>query len=299
MPERELIDACTSQIGLALEKEHFREAFQKADLIQQSDKLRKILLDNVSHELKIPVAAIRTALAAMKKQSHQPPVIEMLNEMEEASSRLESVVSLLVDSARLETGMVQPRPEWCDVHEIIEMAVKNCGSSLPKNRLIIHENEALPVVRIDPQLCAQALSHILINAVIHTPVETLIEIFAMVKESFLILTVADQGPGLTDPQRVFEKFYRENSRSGGLGLGLSISKGLVHALGGEISACNREGGGRASSCSGVTWRGMGRGACCVIVWWAILYHQFRKGTMNNEQLCARKSCQGVFRIPDM
>jgi len=244
LPERELLDACTSQIALALEKEHFREAFQRADLIEQSDKLRRTLLDNVSHELKTPVAAIRTALATLRREPPDALAQGMLREVEEASSRLERVVALLVDSARLETGMVQPRPEWCEVHDLISTAREICAPSLAGHPVSVHIADGAPLVQLDPQLAAQALAHVLNNAGTHTPPGTPIDILASVRDGGLAVRILDRGPGLPDTRRIFDKFHRgDTAKSGGLGLGLSIAKGLVLALHGEIEARNRDDGG--------------------------------------------------------
>ncbi|NOU36348.1 MAG: sensor histidine kinase KdpD [Kiritimatiellaceae bacterium] len=244
LPERELLEAFAAQIGLALEKEHFRDAFQRAELIQQSEKLRKTLLDNVSHELKTPVAIIRTALSNAKQQQASSAVNAMLGEIEEASIRLERVVALLVDSARIETGMVQPRPEWCEVGEILMLAQQNCGACLSGHSLNTDIAEDISYVRTDANLCAQAISHLLTNAAVHTPAGTAIELSAAIHNNSLVIRVMDRGPGLTDTVRIFEKFHRGSpGKTGGLGLGLSISRGLLHALKGDVEARNRDHGG--------------------------------------------------------
>ncbi|MCE9614239.1 MAG: sensor histidine kinase KdpD [Lentisphaerae bacterium] len=242
--ERDLLDSCASQIALALEKDHFRAAFQRAELIEQSERLRRTLLDNVSHELKTPVAAIRAALSIVRREPSAPAARGMLGEAEDAASRLERVVALLVDSAQLETGEVHPRPEWCDIHEVISLAQQNGGPLLNDGPLAVDVPETFPAIRLDPQLFAQAISHVLSNAVMHTPKGTRVELRARLAESMLVMTIADEGPGVPDTIRIFNKFYRgDAAKVGGLGLGLSISRGLIHALGGTIDAANRPGGG--------------------------------------------------------
>ena len=92
----------------------------------------------------------------------------------------------------------------------------------------------------------QALYNLLHNAAIHTPPGTRVRITARVEEEEWVLSVADRGPGLPpeDLERVFDKFYRAPSATGGgTGLGLSIARGLVEAHGGRISAENRSNGG--------------------------------------------------------
>jgi two-component system sensor histidine kinase KdpD len=88
--------------------------------------------------------------------------------------------------------------------------------------------------------------NLLTNAALHTPPSTPVRLRVWKTNTSLCMTVEDRGQGL-DPQsteRVFDKFYRGSSaRTGGTGLGLSLVRGFVEALGGQVTAENREGGG--------------------------------------------------------
>jgi two-component system sensor histidine kinase KdpD len=106
--------------------------------------------------------------------------------------------------------------------------------------------EQLPLARLDFTLMQQALSNLLLNAVVHTPAGTPVLLQARTEQESLILSVADQGPGLPAEllPRIFEKFIRApNAAAGGSGLGLAIVKGFVEAQGGQITAANRPAGG--------------------------------------------------------
>jgi two-component system sensor histidine kinase KdpD len=92
----------------------------------------------------------------------------------------------------------------------------------------------------------QALSNLLLNAVMHTPPKTAISVQAYAEGKELVLRVSDNGPGLPADlvPRVFEKFVRApNAPPGGSGLGLAIVKGFVEAQGGRITAENKSSGG--------------------------------------------------------
>ena len=92
----------------------------------------------------------------------------------------------------------------------------------------------------------QVLTNLLLNAIVHTPPETSVQVHARAQDGMLTISVLDDGPGL--PRHalpfIFDKFYRAPSaRPGGTGLGLAIVKGLVEAQGGHVEAANRPEGG--------------------------------------------------------
>jgi two-component system, OmpR family, sensor histidine kinase KdpD len=107
----------------------------------------------------------------------------------------------------------------------------------------------LPLVPLDGVLIEQVLINLLENALKHTPSDSPIDIAAWSADGAVVVEVADRGPGLSpgDEQRVFEKFYhtQQPGRVTGVGLGLTICRGLVEAHGGRVWAENRpEGGAR-------------------------------------------------------
>ena len=102
------------------------------------------------------------------------------------------------------------------------------------------------IVHGDDGRLRQVLVNLLLNAAVHTPPGTPIQINAEAGEKEITLTVADQGPGIPPEAlpHLFDKFYRApGAAAGGSGLGLSIVKGFVEAHGGTVSAQNRPGGG--------------------------------------------------------
>ena len=104
----------------------------------------------------------------------------------------------------------------------------------------------LPLVNMDFVLMEQALMNLLHNAVTYTPPKTRVRVIAKVDGAHLVIVVADRGPGLPAESldRVFDKFYRgPRAGAGGVGLGLSITRGLIEAHGGTITAENRVNGG--------------------------------------------------------
>lgn len=228
-------------------REHLAAQVQ---LAKNSERLRKTLLDCVSHELKTPLAAIGAASQELLRLAPGNQNAEMLRqlagEIHHGSHRLHRVVNNLLDMNRLENGVIQPTREWCDVRELLGSAIETERESIGEREIRLEVPENIPLALVDPTLIEQAVAKLLANAGSHTPPGLPIEIEAGYKEGDLIISVSDRGAGFPagSIERIFEKFYRGDGRkTGGLGLGLSIARGFVEAHGGKLTAENRDGGG--------------------------------------------------------
>ncbi len=228
-------------------REHLAAQVQ---LAQESERLRKTLLDCVSHELKTPLAAIGAASQELVRAAPDLPgahaVQELAAEIRDGSRRLNREVNNLLDMNRLESGVVRPKQEWCDVRELLQSAVETERESLNGREVRLDLEENLPLGLMDYTLIEQAVANLIANAASHAPSRSPIEIDAECREKCLVISVSDRGPGLAsgEAERVFDKFYRGNGLGpGGLGLGLSIARGFVEAHGGTLAAENRDGGG--------------------------------------------------------
>lgn len=238
---RQTIEAFALQLALVLEKEHFIQAIRHAEVVAQSEKLHRTLLDSVSHELKTPIAVIHAALDGMG-DTHSP----YLAELSTAVQRLQRVVDGLLHMTRLESEMLQPRPDWCDLHDVVSAARQSAGPALEKHPVNVRIADDLPLVWLDHHLLSQALANLLHNAAVHTPELAGVDISAILQKGGLRITVRDHGPGLPPgmEQKVFEKFFRApGTPAGGTGLGLAIARGFLRAMNGDITARNHPEGG--------------------------------------------------------
>jgi two-component system sensor histidine kinase KdpD len=239
---RQMIEAFALQIALVLEKEHFIQAVSHAEMLSQSEKLHRTLLDSVSHELKTPIAIITAALEGMHGRQNGP----YLEEISTATQRLQRVVDSLLQMTQLESDVLKPSLDWCDVRDVISAAQHAVGAPLAKHALKLRLADDFPLLKLDHALLTQAVANILHNAAIYTPSGTVIDISATIREQQLRLVIRDHGPGLPAgaEKRVFEKFYRvQGSPAGGTGLGLAIARGFIQAQGGDITARNHPDGG--------------------------------------------------------
>jgi two-component system sensor histidine kinase KdpD len=247
--QHHLLDAFTQQIALGLDRQRLREQAEQARLLAESERLSKTLLNSMSHEIRTPLAAIQGALGNLAEIPEPKLSVEqqaMLAEVQQATERLNGLVGKVMDITRLESGTIKPNLTLCDVTDLVHVAVKETRRELARHKLEVQLAPNLPLVRMDFVLIEEALKNLLSNAALHTPAETPVQVGARVRDGALHLTVADRGPGISPESlpRLFDKFYRAPGAStGGTGLGLSVVKGFVEAVGGQVQAENRAGGG--------------------------------------------------------
>ena len=248
LAQRDLLEAYGRQAALVLDRVALRASAEQSKLVAESERLSNALLNSISHELRTPLAAITSATSTLVETQDAPGELRrsMIAEIQEAAARLNRLVGNLLDVTRLESGHVQARLEWCDVGDLVGTTARSLARELARHPLKVEVGENLPLARLDFTLMQQALSNLLLNAVVHTPDGTPIRLHARKERSDLVISVADDGPGLPPDllPRIFDKFIRApDAPAGGSGLGLAIVKGFVEAQGGRITAENREGRG--------------------------------------------------------
>ena len=223
-----------------LERERALEAKHEAEIKAEAEKLHRTLLDSVSHELKTPISIIRTALDGLGQGN------AFAAEIDTANRRLQRIVEHLLEITRVESDAVKPRPDWCDLDDVIHAATAPLSRELSSHQLIIKVPMDLPLLKLDSRLLGQALGNVLHNATLYSPADKPLELNASLLGSTLTIQVRDHGPGIPHgaEARVFDKFYRApDTPAGGTGLGLAISRGLMHAMHGDIHVEHPAGGG--------------------------------------------------------
>ena len=247
--QESLLENFIRQIASAVERELLNEYTKRSIVLAESERLYKTLFSSVSHELRTPVATIMGASENLMRDisnASEHSNLDYAREIHLAAERLNRLVAHLLDMTRLESGMIQPKLDWCDIHDLIHSALKELEEELSRHTVSVSVQEDMPLVKLDYGLMEQALVNLLHNAAVHTPPGTSIRVEASVDEKECVMVVADSGPGLPQevPPKVFEKFYRApNAKTGGTGLGLAIVKGFVEAHNGTITASNRATGG--------------------------------------------------------
>ncbi len=248
LARRDLLEASARQAALVLDRVALRAAGEQSKLVAESERLSNALLNSISHELRTPLAAITSATSALAESKSPAGSFDrkMIAEIQEASARLNRLVGNLLDVTRLDSGHVRPKLDWCDVGDLVQTTVRSLQRELSGREVKVEIADKIPLARLDYTLMQQALTNLLLNAVVHTPAGTPVLLQVRHEKGQLVLTVADSGPGLPPDllPRIFDKFFRApDAPAGGSGLGLAIVKGFVEAQGGQISVANRPGGG--------------------------------------------------------
>ena len=147
---------------------------------------------------------------------------------------------------RLESGAVVLKKEWVPLEEMIGSALTRLEEKLEERAVRLDLPGTLPLLCVDAVLFEQVFINLIENAIKYTPTGSPMEVAARVEQQKVVVEVRDRGPGLCPGSevRIFDKFYRgPHVGIGGVGLGLSICKGVVEAHDGTIEAETREGGG--------------------------------------------------------
>lgn len=245
-----LLEAFAGQSALALERGLLAERAQ-AELVEiEAERLRTSLLSSLSHDLRTPLSAITGAASSLLERpetASQAGGREMLTSILDEAQRMNRLIANLLDMIRVESGALQVQREWEPLEEPVGVALIRLDERLRDHPVTVRLPPDLPLVPVDAVLIEQVFVNLLENAAKYTPPGTPVEISADVVDGAVRVEVADRGPGVPpgEEARVFDKFHRApgTSAASGIGLGLTICRGIVLAHGGRIWVENRPGGG--------------------------------------------------------
>jgi two-component system sensor histidine kinase KdpD len=251
VPEQQkLLETFASQIALALERAQLGESAKVSELAAESERLRNALLAAISHDLRTPLASIVGASSSLAERGERMSAQdrgELARAIHAEAQRMSGLIDNVLDMARLQSGAASLNRQWHPLEELVGATIKRLERTLAEHRVQTHLPPDLPVVNVDGVLIGQVLANLLENAAKYTPPGTTISISAEAGPDEVVVSVADEGPGLPpgEEERIFDKFHRaapEGAQSG-VGLGLSICKAIVQAHGGTIAAENLPAGG--------------------------------------------------------
>ena len=238
--QRRLLDTCASLLAISLERVHYVDVAQTVTVQMESERLRNSLLAAISHDLRTPLAALvgMAESLAMMNLMPESPELQTAGRIADAAMRMNSLVSNLLDMARLQSGPVQLNRQWQPLEEVIGTSLKAVNSVLEPRRVKVVLADDLPLVDIDAVLFERVLCNLLENAAKYTAPGTPVDILAQAMSDEVVITVEDAGPGLPKGREstIFDMFERgrKESATPGVGLGLAICRAIVEAHGGRI-----------------------------------------------------------------
>ncbi|TAJ70192.1 MAG: sensor histidine kinase KdpD [Phenylobacterium sp.] len=244
--QERLVLALIDQGAVALERADLALSAVETETLRRSDRFRAALLNSISHDLRTPLSTVLGSTTTMIEYGEGMPAAtraDLLESVREEAERLNRYVGNLLDMTRLEGGALNLRTDWVDVRDVLMAAAERVSRRLEGRRIDRDFPSELSLVRLDPNLLEQAVVNILENAIAYSPDKTAIELAAYEDRSNIVISIEDEGKGIptAELERVFEKFRRmeePTDRSKGAGLGLSISKGFIEAMGGRIAAAS-------------------------------------------------------------
>ena len=239
--QQQLIEAYTNLAAVAIIRLQLAKEAEQAKWLAESEKLHTALLNSISHDLRTPLATITgavTSLLAEGSSYSQETRGVLLQTIKDGAQRMNRYVTNLLDMTRLESGILKLNQEWCDIQDVVGVALREIQEILQERHLQIDIPPDLPLVKADFALMEHVMINLLENAAKYSPPDGSINISARRSNGSLLVTVADHGSVIPAPDRghVFDKFYRAESSKhlSGTGLGLSICKGIIDAHGGHI-----------------------------------------------------------------
>jgi two-component system sensor histidine kinase KdpD len=243
--ELRMLAALVGLADLLLDRRRAALESERARGLESSDRLKTAILSSLSHELKSPIASLRTGLTALvaPKSGLQPDQRELLVDLDRQATRLDRMVGDLLALSRLEAGLeLEKGPH--DFADIVATATRQLRTELGGNQLVIELPDELPPVEVDEVQADRVLANLLENAHEWAPPDGVIEVGAAPRDGMLEAWVENEGPPIAaaDLDHVFDSFWTRRAR--GSGLGLAICKRVVEAHGGTIRVENRRRGPR-------------------------------------------------------
>ena len=236
-----LVRSFANQTSLAVLRSSLEDQARYAKVLSEAGQFQKTLLDSIAHNVRTPLASIIGSLSTLQEDHsvlNEAIRRELVDTARHEADRLNRLLGNLLDLSRLESGAVRVRADACDVQDVIGAALEQLGSATRHRSVEVTLDSSLPPVHMDFVLIVQVIVNLLDNALKYSPEDRPVLMRAGISENALAITICDEGQGIPqhDLDHVFQKFNRaaRTSERGGIGLGLSICRGLIEAHKGTI-----------------------------------------------------------------
>lgn len=251
--DRRVLGAVARQAAGLVRQRALAEEAGRAEALAKADELRRSLLSAVSHDLRTPLAAAKAAVSSLRSEDvgfSPEDTAELLATVEESVDQLTALVGNLLDSSRLAAGVVKPELRRVYMEEVVQRALLGISRGATGyghrglDRVKVEVGDAVALA--DAGLLERVLVNLIDNALRYSA-GSVVRVNAGPVGDRVLITIVDEGPGIPrgTEEQLFAPFQRlgDHDNSTGVGLGLSVARGFVEAMGGTISATDTPGGG--------------------------------------------------------
>jgi K+-sensing histidine kinase KdpD len=236
------VEAIIEEVSLTLQRIDIEKAMEDARLRLQAQLLRDAFHGTLSHELRTPLATIRGSASVLdsiplvQKDGRARSLVEAISD---EVAELDRFIQNLLNATRVTAGGVTPHLEWADPRDIVNAAIKARSRRLAAHQIGTEFADDLPLVHVDSGLIEESCGQLLENAAKYSPSGSTILVSVKSKQDDIILSISDQGVGITADERpqLGRRLFRSQRHQAtipGSGLGFWIASIFVGANGGSI-----------------------------------------------------------------
>jgi K+-sensing histidine kinase KdpD len=236
------VEAIIEEVSLTLQRIDIEKAMEDARLRLQAQLLRDAFHGTLSHELRTPLATIRGSASVLdsiplvQKDSRARSLVEAISD---EVAELDRFIQNLLNATRVTAGGVTPHLEWADPRDIVNAAIRARSRRLAAHHIETEFADDLPLVHVDSGLIEESCGQLLENAAKYSPSGSTILVSVKNKQDDIILSISDQGVGITADERpqLGRRLFRSQRHQAtipGSGLGFWIASIFVGANGGSI-----------------------------------------------------------------
>jgi two-component system, OmpR family, sensor histidine kinase KdpD len=240
--QQKLVESICGLLASVIYRINISHQLGEAKVLEESQKLYNALFNSISHDLRTPLTSIIGSSSTLENEEaalNKSNKTELVKNINRSALRMLKIVNNLLDMARIESGQMNLKYEWCDIEDIIGVAVKQVDI-IEERQLEINLGDNIPLIWVDFSLMELVFVNLLDNAVKYSKPQSKITVSVKNETGELFIMVSDEGTGIPDKEssKIFEKFYRMKIADNiqGTGLGLSICKAIIELHAGKIWA---------------------------------------------------------------
>jgi signal transduction histidine kinase len=247
----QVVAEVSSLTDISAYREAERRSREAAEAARLANEAKSEFIANMSHELRTPLQSILGfSEIGMLRAKDSPAALGYFKRVHDAGKQMLGLVENLLDLSKPEVAFDVSQHEHVNLGPLLVELVDEMSPHAESKRiqLALHGLDVTVAAAIDRQALKQVLRHVLSNALQYAPADSTIDLALQAKEGLAQVSVSDRGPGVpaAELESIFEPFVQGSltkTQAGGTGLGLTISRRLMKAMGGRIGALQREGGG--------------------------------------------------------